>query len=83
MSMSNTLCTLARRYMEATGTSVSTLGQRAVGNDKFFVRIFNGGGFQSRKGDEAVLWLSQHWPADLPWPGSIRRPEPAGEKAAE
>ena len=29
-----------------------------------------------------VQWLSDHWPADLPWPTDIPRPPPNSKEAA-
>src|SRR5215813_1766225 len=71
---SDALKMLAMVYCAETGLSLAALGNRALGNHKFFKRLMAGSGYNSPTGDKLVLWFAQNWPADVPWPRSIPRP---------
>jgi hypothetical protein len=66
----------------------STLGTRAAGNDKLFLRLFQGFDCTLRTALRASIWFDDNWPADAPWPlaggpGETRwREEVALRKAA-
>lgn len=73
MKHSDQLLLLARAYCEATGTSMSGLGEMAVRHHKFFKRIASGQPYLSSKGDEALAWFAANWPDGVPWPEGTER----------
>jgi len=74
MVPSEALKLLARLYMEHTGIKPFSLGYRAGMGGKFFQFVLvEGKGYHSDSGDKAMIWFSENWPADLPWPRSIPR----------
>lgn len=75
---SETLLKLATAYSEARGLSLATVGTYAVNDGSFFKRLAEGR-VTIRRAEEAVRWLSDHWPADLDWSPEIPRP-PANRK---
>jgi|KBSMisStandDraft_5_1062788.scaffolds.fasta_scaffold834926_2 hypothetical protein len=68
------LLTLARTYCEATGMSLSTLGVRAVGNDKTFSGLAKGKSCLLATAEVAGMWFSLYWPHQTEWPERIFRP---------
>jgi hypothetical protein len=74
-TFSDQLKHLALLYCEGAGVTKTALGRLAVGDDKFFARIFNGKDFNCKKGETALLWLAANWPDEKRlWPHSIWRP---------
>ena len=66
---------LARAYIGSTGLALSTLGRLAGGHGSFFTRAAQGR-VTVRRVEEAIQWFSNNWPAGLPWPEDIPRPDP-------
>jgi hypothetical protein len=62
---------LARAYAGASGLALTTVGRRACGNDKIFLRLEQGHGCNINSVSAAFLWFSRNWPVDLPWPDGI------------
>ena len=76
---------LARAYAECVGISLTTVGVRAAGNDKMFVRLATGRTCTVRSLERAARWFGCNWPVGLDWPEDIPRPEAAAgcsERAA-
>jgi hypothetical protein len=83
MKHADQLLLLANAYCEATGVTISGLGEVAVRHHKFFKRIAAGQAYLSSKGDEALAWFAANWPADAPWPDGIDRPAAIDADAAQ
>jgi hypothetical protein len=69
------LVILAKAYLAATGMAASTLGTRAAGNDRLFIRLLEGRDCKASSAEAASLWFEQNWPAGdlLRWPVEVRR----------
>jgi hypothetical protein len=68
------LLVLARRYMDATGCSLTTVSRRAVNDWRFLTSVERGRNFTSRRGEDAIAWFALNWPASAEWPPEIKRP---------
>jgi hypothetical protein len=73
---------LAKRYLEATGIAISTLGIRAASNDKLFGRLLAGLDCTARSAERGSDWFDANWPDELPWPSEITRRRSAHERVA-
>jgi len=71
---------LARAYAECVGISLTTVGVRAAGNDKMFVRLATGRTCTVRSLERAARWFACNWPVGLDWPEGIPRPEPCSDR---
>ena len=72
-----------RSFAAASGQSVTYAAKRATGSADTVARIDSGTSLTLRRATRIVQWLSDHWPADLPWPDGIDRPAPTpGSPAA-
>jgi hypothetical protein len=69
------LVILARAYLAASGMAPSTLGIKAAGNDRLFIRLFAGLDCKASSAERASLWFEANWPPAglLEWPGEVRR----------
>ena len=74
MSSMAALIRLGRLYCEATGVPASSLGAMACGNNRVFVRLFEGHRCRIDTAERVSEWLQAHWPLDVPWPADIPRP---------
>ena len=72
---------LASSYSNRRWIRLSTIGQRAIGNSKFFERLKQGR-VTIRNAERLAEWLSENWPGDLDWPPGVERPEPARTEKA-
>ena len=73
---------LGQVYANARGLALSTVGRIAGGQGRFFHRVADGR-VTLRRVERVAQWFSDHWPAELPWPDGVLRPEPAhGSPAA-
>ena len=70
------LIRLAACYAEHTGRRESTVSRLATGSGATIARLRNGAAITTRRMAAASAWFSDHWPADIEWPGDIPRPEP-------
>ena len=78
-----TLIQLIDVYAAATGVAPSTVSLRSAASGDLYRRLCGGADITSRRAERIVQWLSDHWPADLPWPDGIDRPAPTpGSPAA-
>jgi hypothetical protein len=82
MSLVDSLLAVARDYSEATGLSLATVATAAANDGKFFARIARGAGLTTRRYECVMLWFSERWPQDLPWPENADRPNKAAREAA-
>jgi hypothetical protein len=69
------LVILARAYVAASGMAPSTLGIKAAGNDRLFIRLFAGLDCKASSAERASLWFEKNWPPAglLEWPAEVRR----------
>lgn len=75
------MLTVGRVYCAAetarTGREVTlkTLGERAIRDHRFFLRLEeNDGTFQASKADQVMCWLSAKFPEGATWPARVPRP---------
>lgn len=73
------LVTVCAVYAEAKGISISTLSTQLLNGGGRLQTIAAGGDLNTGKFEEAMSWLSDRWPDDLPWPADVPRP---GQRAA-
>jgi hypothetical protein len=75
----------ARAFERATGSSLASIGKRALNDNTFFARIEAEQGFTIKTYDRVIGWLRANWPAEKAWPGevprSIAKPQPEGAAA--
>lgn len=76
------LVALAQTFADEQGISLSRVGALAASDGKFFRRLANGRTCTVRLANSVVQWLSDRWPADLPWPDGVDRPPPSPESPA-
>jgi hypothetical protein len=72
------LLACASAYAAARSVSLATIGRLAAGDWRFFNKL-DSRTFTARKYDEVMVWFSEQWPADTPWPSEV--PRPACEEA--
>lgn len=76
------LVTLCELFAENTGRSISTVSRHATGSGETIARLRRGRNITTRRAENALRFLSEHWPASLVWPGDIPRPEQTGSATA-
>ncbi|MEM6381113.1 MAG: hypothetical protein AAF739_00430 [Pseudomonadota bacterium] len=58
--------------------SINTVCHRILRQPDFMLAVRSDArGFNVRKHDQLVSWLSQNWPLDAIWPDDVPRPGPA------
>lgn len=72
--MKRDLRSTAEAYAAAKGIELSTLGQRAADDWRFFTRLADGKTFTVRKYDEVMGWFAANWPKGVAWPAGVTRP---------
>ena len=77
------LLALARIYSATTRLSLSTIGNHALNNGRFFQRLLQGEGCTVRNYNRVLQWFSDHWPEGLAWPQDIPRPEPSADSGSQ
>lgn len=65
----------ADAYCVATGSALSTVARKALGDWRFFDSVEAGATFTARKYDVAVQWFADHWPETAVWPEEVERPK--------
>lgn len=69
------MLTVGRVYCQAEGITLKTLGERAIRDHRFFLRLeANEGTFQASKADQVMCWLSAKFPEGATWPPRVPRP---------
>lgn len=71
----------ARTYAAHVGLKLTSVGNYAVNDGKFFSRIDAQGSCTYRTGQKLISYLDANWPADLEWPRDIPRPSKSKEAA--
>ena len=71
------LLLVAKRFAEAKGLRLSTLGRMAAWDGRFFENLNDPAkSFTARKYDEVLAYFSAHWPDEgLEWPANVIRPD--------
>lgn len=59
---------LANSHAAATGQSLATVAEAALGDWRFFDRIEEGRSYRVVTYTKAVRWFRRHWLACAPWP---------------
>ena len=68
---------LADSYCEHTQRSRSRVATIIFNDGKKLDLIAGGADLTTRSFENAVLWFSANWPADLAWPEGVERPRAA------
>ena len=78
------IISLVAAYASHVGLRETTVAKRCAGQAHAIDRLRSGHhSITVRRAERIVQWLSDHWPADLPWPDGIDRPAPTpGSPAA-
>ena len=77
------LVTLGAAFAAETGLAQSTIWARVVGDARFLDRITSGKGFTVKTYDSCMMWFSENWPDNAPWPAEIARPAAQTTEAAQ
>lgn len=83
MSMIGSFLDVVERFCAASNVSESTLSSRAFNDGKRLSQIRGGADIGVRRLEQAVHWLSDHWPEGAEWPDGIARPAPCPEPIPE
>lgn len=72
----HTLLQCGQVISEEHDTTLMLIGRRCADDTRFFARMKGDEGVTLRKAEEALAWLSYHWPADREWPATFfERPD--------
>jgi hypothetical protein len=71
---------LVSRFAEVNGISEATVSTRLFNDGKRLKLLREGGDLGVRKLDDAVQFMSDHWPEGKSWPRNIRRPDQVRSK---
>lgn len=74
MSGIDRLLTVARRYGEIEGISLSTVSSRALNDGKKLSALESGADLTVGRLERALQWFSDNWP-DGDWPVDVPRPD--------
>jgi hypothetical protein len=70
------LAALIEAVAEARGTTTRTICRKVAHDDRFLMRIEDGGAFTARVYDQVVARCAIEMPEGARWPELIRRPRP-------
>jgi hypothetical protein len=74
MNLREHLIVLIETYAKAKGNSPSHVGALLFSSGVKYRQLCEGRDITVGRLESAVRWLSDNWPADLPWPEGIARP---------
>lgn len=74
MSGIEQLLTVARRYAELEGVSLTTVSSRALNDGKKLRALEDGADITVGRLEQTLSWFSDNWPASGDWPSDIARP---------
>ncbi len=71
--------------VENSAFTFSAISNRVTGGGTFFRRIQSDekAGFSDKTYDAFLIWFSDNWPGDLPWPKEIERPKVSDENTED
>jgi hypothetical protein len=69
------LLILANAYATATNHGLRLVSVLACGNNKTLLRLQSGLGANTDTLAKAARWFDANWPAEVPWPNAVPRPE--------
>ena len=75
------LLALIELYAEHEDLALSTVSRHATGSGDTVARLQRGGDVSTRRFERAVQYLSDNWPAELPWPAHTARPDASRQSA--
>lgn len=73
IEIAHLLC-LANAYQRATALEDVTLSHRVFGDSKKLAALRSGADITVTRFNNAIIWFSANWPADLEWPEQVFRP---------
>ena len=75
MSLTAQLLGVAEAYRKAEACELARVSQRALGDHRLLPRLASGvSSLTLRRADQALQWLSDHWPVSAAWPDGVPRP---------
>jgi hypothetical protein len=74
MSTTDSFLAVVEAYGRATKLAEATISTRVLRDGKRIKAIRAGKDIGARRLEEAMLWLSENWPAGAEWPTGITRP---------
>jgi len=77
MRLKEQLLVGAAAYCAATGLSEARLSMKLFGSGKRLRQLREGADTASRRVEDTLQWLSNHWPEGAVWPEGVTRPAPA------
>lgn len=80
MSAIDRFLSVTRAYQALSGLRTTNLSWRLFGDSKKLGRLENGADIQVTRYENALQWLSDHWPDPEPWPANaaVRPPKSPG-----
>ncbi len=77
------LLALADEFQRVVPLEDKTLSFRVFGDSKKLTALRASSDITTSRFNLAFQWFSTNWPADLPWPEGIERPQALNTEAAE
>lgn len=75
MSLTAQLLDVAEAYRKAEACELARVSQRSLGDHRLLPRLASGvSSLTLRRADQALQWLSDHWPDSAVWPEAVPRP---------
>lgn len=65
----------AQQYSAALGIPITTALRRANDTSGFYGTLIGSKTFTVRLYDRTMLWFSENWPKNTPWPEKVPRPK--------
>jgi hypothetical protein len=80
MDLAQQLLFVADTYAEHRRVSRTTVSGEIFRDSRVLDRIASGKSLTVRNYEKAMIWLSDRWPDETPWPGSALRPNAPTDK---
>lgn len=77
MTLLEQLKMVSATYGSARNLKPSSVSRLAFGDGQRLPLINSGDAdVTTKRYERALLWFSEHWPADAAWPETVKRPQP-------
>lgn len=73
---------LAAAFAEHRGQRLTAVSRAVFGSSTRIAEILGGADIGVRRLEQAILWFSENWPDDLPWPAGIPGVPPSSEEVS-
>lgn len=83
MLTENDLLSVIDAFIAKTGVNDTTISARIFDDGKRVTQLRAGAGITLRRANDALAYLSAHWPDGAEWPDNVCRPHPQPAEVAE